>query len=205
MLQKDSTASKAFSRWTGPAVVVEIQSPHSYVVEFEDGSRRIIHANHLRKFYLKTQCVIYDTSLLVSELSCDSCSLISDQDCDFGEIHALDMVAQSENSKQLSSQLIDMSTLSHLSLQQQQEVLELLDQYSDCFSELPGQITCVEHIVELKPGFRPKQMREYKVPERLKAEVERQLGEMLANGIVRESTSPMCSPLVCVCLRKMVV
>jgi len=42
VLQKDSTASNAFSRWTVPAVVIEIQFSHSYVVEFNDGSRRII-------------------------------------------------------------------------------------------------------------------------------------------------------------------
>ena len=38
----------------------------------------------------------------------------------------------------------------------------------------------------------------YKVPERLQPEVERQLKEMLAHGIIRESNSPMASPLVCV-------
>ena len=65
VLQKDSTASKVFSRWLGPAVVCEIQSPHSYVVEFDDGSCRVIHANHLRKSYIRTQCVTYDSSLLV--------------------------------------------------------------------------------------------------------------------------------------------
>jgi len=57
----------------------------------------------------------------------------------------------------------------------------------------------VEHVVDLSPGFKSKRMREYKVPECLKAEVKKQLEEMLANGIIRESTSPMCSPLVCVC------
>jgi len=48
VLQKDSTASKVFSRWIGPAVIYEVQSPYSYVVEFADGSRRILLANHLR-------------------------------------------------------------------------------------------------------------------------------------------------------------
>ena len=198
VLQKDSTTSKVFSRWIGPAVVVEIQSPHSYVIEFDDGSRRIIHANHLRKFYVKIQSMTYDASLLLDESECNSCTLISDQDSDFGEICALDMIDEAENHKQLPSQLLDMQTLSHLSVQEQQELLELLDSYADCFSDLPGQITCVEHAINLAPGFRPKQMREYKVPESLKADVERQLDEMIANGIVRESSSPMCSPLVCV-------
>jgi len=45
-------------------------------------------------------------------------------------------------------------------------------------------------------------MRAYKVPERLQPEVERQLKEMLAHGIIRESNSPMGSPLVCVLKEK---
>jgi len=51
VLQKDSNSSKVFSKWTGPAIIFEVKSPNSYVVEFEDGSRRILHANHLRKFH----------------------------------------------------------------------------------------------------------------------------------------------------------
>ena len=41
-------------------------------------------------------------------------------------------------------------------------------------------------------------MRAYKISERLQPEVERQLDEMLTDGIIRESNSPMSSPLVCV-------
>ena len=73
VLQKDSTASKVFSRWIGPVVVTEVQSQHLYVVEFKDGSRRIIHANHLRKFRTRTQ---YDTMMLTSGCDVNSSALI---------------------------------------------------------------------------------------------------------------------------------
>ena len=67
-----------------------------------------------------------------------------------------------------------------------------------CFSDVPGLTTRVEHVVQLTLEFKPKRMRAYKIPERLQPEVERQLDEMLNNGIIRESNSPMSSPLVCV-------
>jgi len=54
------------------------------------------------------------------------------------------------------------------------------------------------YCVELMPGFKSKHMRAYKVPERLRPKVERQLKEMLAHGIIRVSNSPMANPLVCV-------
>jgi len=76
--------------------------------------------------------------------------------------------------KLLPSQMIDISSLSHLSLQQQCDLLQLLDTHADCFSDMPGIITYVEHVVELSTGFKPKCMREYKVPECLKADMGKQ-------------------------------
>jgi ribosomal protein L21E len=46
ILMPDTTASKTFSRWKGPATVVEKKSPHSYIVEINDAQQHI-HANHL--------------------------------------------------------------------------------------------------------------------------------------------------------------
>ena len=50
----DST-SHLFNKWTGPARIVDIRSPYSYTVELEDGSRRIFHANKLRKFNVRVE------------------------------------------------------------------------------------------------------------------------------------------------------
>ena len=56
----------------------------------------------------------------------------------------------------------------------------------------------VTHSILLKDGFKPKRLSAYRVPERLKPEVDHQIQEMLDNGIIRPSQSPMASPLVCV-------
>jgi len=198
VLQKDSTASKVFSKWIGPAVVTEIQSPHSYVVEFDDGSRRIIHANHLRKFHTRIQAVTCDAQELISLCDVNTCALIGDQDEGFGDIQVMDGSMKDSASELLPSQVIRRDSLSHLSAEQQAELLQLLDKYACCFSDTPGLTIRVEHAIELTADFKPKRMREYKVPEYLKPEVERQLEQMLADGIITESTSAMCSPLVLV-------
>ena len=52
------------------------------------------------------------------------------------------------------------------------------DQYSICLlytSDAADDLTRVEHCVELMPGFKPKRMRAYKVPEKLQPKAERQL------------------------------
>ena len=41
-------------------MIYEVQSPNSYVVEYADGSRRILHANHLRKFHTRAQSLTYN-------------------------------------------------------------------------------------------------------------------------------------------------
>ena len=115
--------------------MVEVQSPNSYLVELDDGSRRIIHANHLRMFHVKTQSVKYDSQLLTHDYDkcgVNSCALINDNDTDFGEIHAFES-ADDQNTPKLPSQLIDHSTLAHLSMEQQSKLLQLLDKYAAVF------------------------------------------------------------------------
>jgi len=85
------------------------------------------------------------------------------------------MVEGSKQMTELPSQKIDRNLSAHLTPKQQQELLQLLDKYADRFSEIPGLTTRAEHCVELMPGFKPKRMRAYKVPEKLQPEVERQL------------------------------
>ena len=93
---------------------------------------------------------------------------------------------------------IDPESIRHLSRKQRKELLAFLDEYSLCFSELPDFTSVVTQNVTLLDGFKPKRLPAYRVPERLKAEVSRQIREMLDNGIIRPSQSSMGGPLVCV-------
>jgi len=78
------------------------------------------------------------------------------------------------------------------------ELLTLLDEFPECFSESPGFTDIMVHKITLKEGFKPKRLPAYRVPERLKPEVTRQINEMLKDGVIHPSQSPMASPLVCV-------
>ena len=44
ILQKDSTSSSVFSRWKGPAIICQVCSPYTYMVEY-DGGRYHRHVN----------------------------------------------------------------------------------------------------------------------------------------------------------------
>jgi len=108
-----------------------VRSPNSYVVEFEDGSRGILHANHLRKFHTRTQSSTYTASLIIA--STNSCAIIYDSDEEFGEICAPNMVEGSKQRTEIPSQKIDRNLFAHLTPKQQQELLQLSDKYADSF------------------------------------------------------------------------
>ena len=210
ILTPDSTSSRTFSRWQGPAQVVKVCSPYSYIVE-HNSNQHHLHANKLKPFVVAadevTCCVDFDTvcaalshstsenehDLFISE----GCAVITDADQDFGEIPSFGgYVGPGSESPTLPSQKIDQTQIAHLSIEKQQALLELLDKFSSCFSDDPGLCTLAVHEINLTPDFRPKRLRAYRVPEKLKPLVSIEIQRMLDLGVIRPSNSDMVSPLV---------
>ena len=229
LLAPDSTKSKTFRKWQGPATVVEVLSPYSYIIDL-NGVHHWVHADRLRRYWREVEAVSTNLSHLLeiaepdatreqqftdfnhnpqkhlsqnsdgqghendSVLSVSTCALVMDSDDDFGEL----VTVETKASVQLPSQLIPSEKLAHLSAEQRSQLLEVLDRYAPVFSEKPGFTDAAVHRIELTPEFRPKRLPEYRIPHRLKPEVDRQISEMLQLGIIKPSSSPMSSPVVCV-------
>ena len=70
--------------------------------------------------------------------------------------------------------------------------------HAPCFSETPGLCHGILHYIPTTPDFVPKRLKGYRIPERLKNEVDRQIADLLRLNFIQESTSPMSSPLVTV-------
>ena len=226
ILKPDSTASRVFSRWKGPAKIITVKSPYSYIVEL-DGVTHHLHANDLRRYNVKAEEISYDSAAFESDSSavklkpqedgeicvsfCEAlnfqpslhvatCAIIHEEDEDFGQVQtvAAPTAADKFNAQNLPSQRIDADKLSHLNAEQRQQLLEVLDRYPDVFRDEPGLCTLVQHEIPLTADFRPRRLRAYRIPERLKPEVDRQIKELADQGFIRRSNSPMASPLVCV-------
>nr|XP_051218180.1 uncharacterized protein LOC127335540 [Lolium perenne] len=76
----------------------------------------------------------------------------------------------------------------------------LLQQHGDLFDEpqgLPPSRPC-DHRIHLLPNTAPVAVRPYRYPQLQKDELERQVAVMLAQGIIRISTSPFCAPVLLV-------
>jgi hypothetical protein len=52
-------------------------------------------------------------------------------------------------------------------------------------------IMCMEHRIQVSPDFKPKRLREYRVPELLKVEVLRQIDVLINDGFIVSSMSPI--------------
>ena len=119
---------------------------------------RVYHANHLRKFHLQVNRVTCGP-LIVNAISHDSafaidtCAIVRQEDHNFGQIHFLKPIGNHSKVELIPSQRIDLGTLSHLSEQQRVELLTLLDNYTDCFSETPGYTDKAEHYVHISADF----------------------------------------------------
>ena len=208
VLIPDSTASKLFSKWKGPATVVAIRSPYSYEIDL-DGTIRHFHANQLRKYHVRVESVLYDSSVyqfvddeevtLMNDndecLKANACAVVYESDVEFGELCAIPTSLTNPNCHDLPSSKMNPDAIKHLTKAQQSELLKLLDCFPQCFSDVPGFSDVISHTITLKEGFKPKRMSAYRVPEKLKADVDKQIQEMLDQKIIHPSLSPMASPL----------
>lgn len=80
------------------------------------------------------------------------------------------------------------------------EVQQVMDKFASVFAvpiELPPQRAC-DHTIPLVNGASPVSLRPYRFAPALKDEIERQIRDMLASGIIQKSTSPFSSSVLLV-------
>ena len=76
----------------------------------------------------------------------------------------------------------------------------MLREYTDLFAEptcLPPRSEA-DHQIPLLPGSQPINVRPYRYSPAQKSEIKKQIKDMLANGIIRTSSSPFASPVLLV-------
>lgn len=122
-------------------------------------------------------------------------SVIAENDVHFGNIEPPPIDCDVQD---LPSRVIDRKLIEHLSAVEQQQLLDLIDEFAICFSDKPGLCDAAKHKIVTTKDFVPKTFKPYKIPEALKPEVEKQIDSLLQDGFVVPSTSPMISPIICV-------
>lgn len=97
--------------------------------------------------------------------------------------------------------IVDFSD-SVLTTKQQQELMCVIQHHQDIFANGYIDLGCtsvVEHVIELEQGSRIYKSRPYPVPGALKAELKRQIDDLLEAGIIAQSSAPnFVSPVIMV-------
>ena len=88
--------------------------------------------------------------------------------------------------------------LNHLNTEEQQQLRNLLFKYRKVFNDKPGYFDILTHQIKLKDGFQPKAFQPYRIPDKIKSEVDKQIDQLLKDGKIRPSNSPFAHPIVCV-------
>ncbi|XP_064482824.1 uncharacterized protein LOC135395659 [Ornithodoros turicata] len=170
----DNNGDKLRPKWTGPATILERTRPYSYLIEFEDGNRKTVHANKLRPYYAKANTV----------------GVIFDEDNDFGKV---EWVPRRENGRQELTLTTD--DLTH---QQLEELRSVINKYKDVFGQTPGRCKIGYHSINVKTGAEPQKAYPYRIPMALRKEVEKQIHELLEWGLIYPVESKYAHPIVCV-------
>ena len=79
-------------------------------------------------------------------------------------------------------------------------VVKVLDEYAECFQEPKGlpPHRAFDHHIKLLPGVQSVNVKPYHYTPQQKDEIEKQVREMLKNGIIKPSRSPFVSPVLLV-------
>ena len=184
VLLPDST-NKLLSSWQGPGVIHFKLSENSYTVAMPNGSIRHLHANMLREFHVSVHGVGV---------------IFQDDSEKFGEVEWCETGDGGDNPTftGLTRQKLDGINLDHLQSKQRDELKDLLWQFRQVFDDKPGICKSATHSIKLEPGFKPRFQRPYRIPEKLKAEVDRQIDELLKDGKIVPSRSSFAHPIVLV-------
>lgn len=123
--------------------------------------------------------------------SFQTCLIYEDSEVDDCEIPVSPIVNESDDA-------VNNSTIfSGLSKDQCAEIEDLVNEFSDAFSNIPGCTSLVEHGITLASTKRLKPQ-VYPIPIHLQSHFEKEVVQLLDQGIIRLSSSPHCSPVVMV-------
>ena len=192
--------NKLEMQWQGPYVIIKKVRENDYVIDI-DGQNKMFHANMLRKYNTRKPveegmlflCGSRHLEIVVGGVAeCDPVSI--DNHEYLGKSTCEDIKYCPLRATQTWE---DVKISSDLNQDQQREVRDLLREYSDVLTDVPGKTDLVECAIELTDDI-PFRVRAYPVPYALKKEMDKEVSEMLKADIIEPSISEYASSPVVV-------
>ena len=174
MLPTDN--NKLLLRWKGPYTIKGKVGITDYRIQVGN-QLRLFHVNMLRK-YTEREPIECATAAVIDIVDCPELVIEAEPSADGETIQDIDVSREIEEP--------------HANALRQ-----LLSEYSDIFSDMPGLTDIAEHGITLTTE-KPIRRKPYPVPYAKVGDIETEVRKMMALGVIEPSQSPYCSPLMLV-------
>ena len=196
--------NKLLMQWKGPYRVTNVLNGCNYRVHVK-GKERTYHINLLKKYVSRGEPVVESDVEEVAAADVVSAGMAvityaneqpEDGSGDDGET-ACDITLDFRRESDSRECYKDVKISAALSAEQKKEAEDLLHEYRDVFSDVPGETNLLEHSIETTSND-PVRVKPYPIPYNVRQSLSENIQEMLDMGVIRESNSPYSTPVVIV-------
>jgi hypothetical protein len=186
-----SKHNKLLLHWKGPFVVEEVVNKLDYRVNM-NGKLKTFHANMLKEYCERER--VQDAGVLsqvcaavITETEIESKEQeVSQTEVDEVVLCPLPLGEETYQNVDINPDLTESC---------KQDIESLLEEFSDVFTDIPGNTTLIEHNIQLTTTD-PIRVKGYPVPFHLRETVKEEVEKMLQLGVIEPSNSPFASPIV---------
>ena len=189
--------NKLEMQWQGPFDIIKKVRENDYVINL-DGQHKMFHANMLRKYLVRKTI---DNGMVIL-CGCRHLEIAT------GGMAENDSPEETDACEERSDDIKycplratqtwkDVKISTDLNEDQQREVRQLLEEYSDVLTDIPGKTNLAECNIELTDDI-PFRVKAYPVPYALKKEMDKEVSEMMKADIIESSVSEYASSPVVV-------
>lgn len=195
LLLLPDASNKLIMSWKGPFVVTDIVSPVNFKIDV-NGQVKLFHINMLKRYETREEPM--PTAPTAPPLYAGSVGLVYDADEETDEVSNFGRFSTIPTPSCIQTEGVDdvvvRETLSGVKKDQARRVLS---EFTDCLTDVPGRTNVVSHDIQLTT-VKPVSVKRNYGPFNAKEKVIKEVREMLRLGIIEESTSPYCAPIVVV-------
>ena len=202
LLLLPSDNNKLLMQWRGPFTVLEKVNPYDYKIKIQ-GKIKTFHGNMLKKYYRRNNenegKIVETEEHNVETIACVSVIDETDDEVE-SETTQLDTnrnVCVRFPSYIAKESVNDVQISENLNLESKQQVKQLVGEFPDVFTDVPGTTDLVEHEI-IVTSAQPVRSKQYPVPYSLKQDIKSELDNMLKLDIIEPTNSPYASPVVMV-------
>ena len=189
--------NKLEMQWQGPFDIIKKVRENDYVINL-DGQHKMFHANMLRKYLVRKTI---DNGMVIL-CGCRHLEIAT------GGMAENDSLEETDTCEERSDDIKycplratqtwkDVKISTDLNEDQQRDVRQLLEEYSDVLTDIPGKTNLAECNIELTDDI-PFRVKAYPVPYALKKEMDKEVSEMMKADIIESSVSEYASSPVVV-------